>query len=58
MFHIQMIMWLWSKHLPNNHHNDTVCNSNIYDFNKYMRSNTIRTQYTHYAHVYAYGFDS
>lgn len=47
MFHIQMFMWLWSKHLPNNHHNDTVCNSNIHGSNEYMRLNIICTQNTH-----------
>lgn len=48
--HIPMIMWLWSKHLPNNHHNDTVCNSNIHVstfHSEYMRSNIIRTHTSH-----------
>lgn len=46
--HIQMIMWLWSKHLPNNHHNDTVCNSNTHVSTKYMRLNT---SFVHTAHT-------
>lgn len=51
MPHIQMIMLLWSKHLPNNHHNDTVCNSNIHVFIAYMRLNIIRTHTQHTAHT-------